>query len=57
MSPLIFYNFKQMDCFCSVNVQFTVVFKFSVHVGIWTLFRNCAVAESAYGTSLTMHAR
>jgi len=28
---------------------------FSVQVWFWTLFRNCAVAESAYRASLTMN--
>jgi len=36
----------------AVNVYFTAVLMFSVQVRFSTLFRNCAVAERAYWTSL-----
>jgi len=32
-----------------------VVLKFSVQVRFWTLFRHCAMAESAFRALLTMH--
>jgi len=48
-------NFLKLQGNGAVNVYFTIVLKFTVQVRVWTLFRNCAVAESAYRASLTMN--
>jgi len=54
MSPLIFWNLKEMDSlFSSKCLVYGCIKVFSS--GQILMFRNCAVAESAYGASLTMN--